>query len=465
MGVSKRTVIRYLKQGKIPTYKRTSPTKKDPLDGFYDFIKETLEETPTLSLPELYVLLDEKGYQGSERTLRRKTKKLRDKLAQKEVFFQRAPTPGEVIEGDFTELHLSIGGVKRVVYLWVSSMPYSNAFFATPFYHQTFECFALGSALAFEEFGGVAKKFRLDNMSPAVTKILKGKERLVTQRYAAFQQHYGFFQDFCNPASGNEKGNVESNNKWLKRKILNSISVNKLSFKDLNSFQEFVWKLCRDHNEKDQVQKKFNEEILAPLPKSRFGCFSSEVAKVSKYSLFSVGKSGHSYSAPSQLIGLRLEARVYPNKIELIDRDEVVASHKRLYGPRGLASIQIEHVLDGLLRKPGAVNDWKHREVLFKRPVWRKFFEEMKGTGVSNPNKTYLACLKLMAKHGEDNLTVAMEMAMEEGLELNNRSLKDLLEQESFNVYEMKPLEVDLGEYDQLLTGGRDDESKRASIT
>jgi transposase len=122
------------------------------------------------------------------------------------------------MEGDFTEIYIEITGHKRKIYLWVCSLPFSNSYFATPYYHCNFECFADGSVKAFNEFGGVAKKYRLDNMSVAVKKILMGKNRIVTARYAELQEHYGFSQDFCNPARGNEKGNVEANNRFLKRK-------------------------------------------------------------------------------------------------------------------------------------------------------------------------------------------------------------------------------------------------------
>ena len=117
----------------------------------------------------------QKGYEGSERTLRRKTLKLRTSLKNKEVFFQREVRPGEVMEGDFTEFFISIEGKKRKVYLWVTSLPFSNSYFATPYYHCSFEAFADGSVKSFQEFNGIAKKYRLDNMSPAVSKILSGK--------------------------------------------------------------------------------------------------------------------------------------------------------------------------------------------------------------------------------------------------------------------------------------------------
>ena len=352
LGISRRSVIRYLKEGQIPQYKRfTKSNRKDPLEGLYDLIKEKLSINPKLPLNELYEYLLIKGYEGSERTLRRKTLDLRKKLKSKEVYFQREVKPGEIMEGDFTEIHVPIAGTQRRVYLWVTSLPYSNSYFVTPYYHCSFESFADGSVNAFNEFNGVALKYRLDNLSPAVSKILSGKDRVVTSRYAELQQHYGFKQDFCNPGKGNEKGNVEANNKYIKKKILSQISLNKLSFKDLESFKSFVWKLSRDHNNRSDVKDKFLSEKLMPLPQTPFKCFRTEVVSINKYSLFTLDKNGHMYSVPSENIGLSLEARIFPDRIEVVKNGEIKCIHKRIYGKRGLVSIMPEHITYNVLIK------------------------------------------------------------------------------------------------------------------
>ena len=81
IGISRRTVIRYLKDGHIPKYSRENVSnRKDPMDGFYQVVKDKLELNPTLPLNELYEYISIKGYEGSERTLRRKTRELRNYL-------------------------------------------------------------------------------------------------------------------------------------------------------------------------------------------------------------------------------------------------------------------------------------------------------------------------------------------------------------------------------------------------
>ncbi len=452
LGISRRSVIRYLKDGQIPQYTRSTKSNKiDPLLNFYDEVKTKLELEPKLPLNELYEYLLLKGYQGSDRTLRRKTLDLRISLKNNEVFFQRKVNPGEIMEGDFTELYILIGGVRRKIYLWVTTLPYSNSYFVTPYYHCSFEAFADGSVLSFNEFCGIAKKYRLDNLSPAVSKILSGKDRVVTARYAQFQKHYDFEQDFCNPGKGNEKGNVEANNKFIKKKINARISLNNLSFSTLDAFKEFVWQVCREHNQKESVQQKFIEENLIELPETSFRCFRTEVISVNKYSLFNLSKTGHMYSVPSKYIGLSLECCVYPSFIEIIFDGDVVCTHKRIYGPRGLISIQVEHVVSGLLKKPGAMKDWKYREILFERPAWRSFYNKMIEKG--GKDKDYLKCLKLINKHGRDLITLAMELSMEGEEELSAINLSKIITNNIDNIEILKPLNCDINQYDYFLTG------------
>lgn len=458
LGISRRSVIRYLGTGKIPIYQqRVKRTKKDPLENFYKLIEEKFSNGngKDILLSDLFELFKGKGYKGSIRTLRRKTFELRKKFVVPEIFFQRETIPGEIMEGDFTEMHIDIGGIQQRIYLWVSSLPYSNSYFANAFYHCTFECFAEGTVNAFYEFGGVAKKYRLDNLSPAVSKILKGHDRKVTKRFAELQSHFGFMQDFCNPAKGNEKGNVEANNKWLKKKIYSAIALNKLSFINLAAFDDFVISLCRAHNSLSDVQTKKTSEVLAPLPKEKFNCFKTEIVKINKYSLFSLRKTGHMYSAPSSYAGLSLEARVFPNLVCLVSMDKIICTHKRIYGLRGLVSIFPEHIIEGLAKKPNAMANWKYRHVLFERPAWTSFYERLKKEGATD--KEYLRCLKLLTKHGREVVTVGMELMLDDQEDLSFAKLEKLITNDLENVTDIKPLIINLHHYDELITGGKNE--------
>ena len=63
-----------------------------------------------------------------------------------------------------------------------------------------------GHEHAFDYFGGVFRTLRYDNMSSLVKKILRGRQRIETDRVIAFRSHWGYQSEYCNPAKGNEKG-------------------------------------------------------------------------------------------------------------------------------------------------------------------------------------------------------------------------------------------------------------------
>ena len=58
-----------------------------------------------------------------------------------------------------------------------------------------------------------------DNMKTAVDKVKKGKGRVVNARFAVMCAHYLYDPDFCNVASGWEKGVVEKNVQDSRRRI------------------------------------------------------------------------------------------------------------------------------------------------------------------------------------------------------------------------------------------------------
>ena len=93
---------------------------------------------------------------------------------------------------------------------------------------------------AFAYFGGVFKTLRYDNMKSEVKKILRGYQRVETDRMIAFRSHWGYQSEYCNPASGNEKGGVEGELGWFRRNLL--VPVPEAS--DLTALNQQVWADC-----------------------------------------------------------------------------------------------------------------------------------------------------------------------------------------------------------------------------
>src|SRR3546814_8519693 len=72
---------------------------------------------------------------------------------------------------------------------------------------------------AFRVLGGVPQRGIFDNMKTAVDRIGAGKVRQVNARFAAMASHYLFEPEFCNTASGWEKGQVAKNVPDARRRL------------------------------------------------------------------------------------------------------------------------------------------------------------------------------------------------------------------------------------------------------
>ena len=97
---------------------------------------------------------------------------------------------------------------------------YSGAGFHCAFHHATQQAFLEAHEKAFQYFGGVFAKLRYDNLGSAVKKILRGRQRVETERWHGFRSHWGFEGSYCNPGRGNEKGGVKGELGWFRRNLL-----------------------------------------------------------------------------------------------------------------------------------------------------------------------------------------------------------------------------------------------------
>jgi len=94
---------------------------------------------------------------------------------------------------------------------------------------------------AFRVFGGVPKRGIYDNMKTAVDKVLTGKARDVNARFAAMVSHYLFEVEFCNPASGWEKGQIEKNVRDARHRLWQPVPA----FPSLDALNVWLEERCK----------------------------------------------------------------------------------------------------------------------------------------------------------------------------------------------------------------------------
>jgi hypothetical protein len=236
-----------------------------------------------------------------------------------------------------------------------------GAGFAVAFSHQAQEAFFEGHVLAFAYFGGVpAGRIRYDNLKPAVTRILLGRDRVENERFIALRSHYGFDSFFCEPGvkGAHEKGGVEGEVGRFRRTHL--VPVPKVAcLEELN--QLLAAKMASDDARRiaqraATVGEAFTVERarLHPLPAEPFDPARLLSAKVDAKARVCVLQSW--YSVPVRLAGRRVQVRLGAHQLEVVDpgSGQVVAAHQRSLH-KHTQDLVLDHYLEVLARKPGAL--------------------------------------------------------------------------------------------------------------
>lgn len=214
-GLSRNTLKKYLSQEQVePAYPQRACVSK--LDAFETLLTEALEREvkkprkQRKTVKQLYHELVPQGYTGSYDRVAAFARLWRQQqTVSKQVYVPLQFAPGEAFQFDWGENWVSIGGKKVKVQVAHFKLCHSKVSYQRAYWTQTHEMLFDAHTQAFRVFGGVPERGIYDNMKTAVDKIGRGKERVVNKRFQAMASHYLFEADFCNPAAGWEKGQVE----------------------------------------------------------------------------------------------------------------------------------------------------------------------------------------------------------------------------------------------------------------
>ena len=138
----------------------------------------------------------------------------------REVFVPQSYTLGLEGQVDWFEAAARLDGQLCTLQMFAMRSMASGGAFHRAYPNATQQAFLEGHEHGFEYFGGVFHTLRYDNLTIAVKKILRGRQREETERIIAFRSHWGFRSEYCNPARGNEKGGVENELGWYRRNFL-----------------------------------------------------------------------------------------------------------------------------------------------------------------------------------------------------------------------------------------------------
>ena len=311
-------------------------------------------------------LVESHGFKGVERTVRHYVSRRRGELGErKETYIQLAHPKGEAQAdfGRFSAFHC--GCLTEFQYL-VVSFPYSNAGFVQVTPGENSECLLEGLKWIFSHIGSVPKKIRFDNLTAAVTKVLGGGDRVVTETFERFCLHYGFTASFCNVGRGNEKGHVENKVGYSRRNWLVPIPT----ISDIESFnRELFDKAFTDHKRLhyqngEPIQHLFDaeREAFGQLPTVGFEVCRLTTAVVDKYCR--VKLDDHYYHGIDADAGSRLRLKVSWNTVTVLGADnEPMAQYQRLYHTHQTA-VNWQYQFRALWHKPRAVRDSVYFQLL-----------------------------------------------------------------------------------------------------
>ena len=178
-----------------------------------------------------------------------------------------------------------------------------------------------------------------------------------TDRIIAFRSHWGFQSEYCNPASGNEKGGVEGELGWYRRNWL--VPVPEAA--DLEALNEQLLAACVASRSRtisgrayDGRAKPASMEQPHLLPLAEEGFPIDEMLVSADRGRQGTREGEDQLVFGAAVAGLRVTARVWPSLIEIEHDGTCVARHQRCYG-RGHQILNLEHYLDVLEKKPGAM--------------------------------------------------------------------------------------------------------------
>lgn len=472
-GLSRNTVRKYLRDENAEPRYRMSQERSSRrllehevhLRGMYEAdLARPLRERR--SMQGLYEALVVEGYTGSYDTVRRYVVRLKGSTAGVgQGYIPLEFDAGDALQFDWSHEVVVLGGVEQKIKVAHFRLCHSRKPFIVAYLRESQEMVLDAFNRAFAFYGGVPRRVIIDNPKTMVTFIGKGKERIFHPRFLACMSHYAIEPIACTPASGWEKGQVESQVKTMRGQVFTP----KLHFdtlEDLNAHLQARSTVLADKPHPEAKTRSVNDvfvdehRVLRPLGRP-FDGYSERQISVNGYCLAQFDTN--LYSVPCQYARRPVSLRAYADKIIISDGKEIIAEHARCF-EKHQRRFCIWHYLPLFEQRPGALRNgapfkhWEMPEAL--QMIWNHYRKQQGG------DRDFVELLMLYQKHGQDAVEMACELAVEYGtmqLSVIISFLHDLtadpdakelaVEAVSYPQIQLPP-EADCHRYDQLLRAG-----------
>jgi transposase len=461
-GMDEKTARKWLRIGRQPSEVNNPRNYRTHADAFAEAwpeIEQLLNLDASIEAKTIFDHLSrqspEKYRESQLRTLQRRVKVWRALKGQpREVFFPQLHEPGRQAQSDFThlsELGVTIAGQPFKHLFYHFTLVYSNWEWGMVCASESWESLSEGLQQALWELGGVPQEHRTDSLSAAVKPV--GSPDEFTARYQGLLHHYYMKASHTTPGRGHENGDVEQSHHRFKRAVGQELLLRgSRDFESRESYDEFLRRMLLRRN--GLRRERVAEEIktLRALPERRLESFTKESLKVSRNS--TIYLRDNTYSVPSQLIGERVEVRIYGAHLEVWYSGTAVERMERLRG-ESKAAINYRHVIHSLVRKPGAFAHYRYQTCLFPRMIFRLAYDELQVSVPERADRDYLYILKLAADGSEDRVAEVLHGIIKRGETISLERVRGLIDQASESSSAVPEVTVEvtpLKNYDELLS-------------
>lgn len=428
-GLSRNTIRKYLRSDTVePAFK--VPDRPSQLDPFADRLSAWLKTEANKprkqkrTVLQLHADLVSLGYGGSYNRVAafaREWKADRQRemnTTGRGTFVPLTFEPGEAFQFDWSEDWAIIGNERTKLQVAHTKLSYSRAFIVRAYLLQTHEMLFDAHNHAFRVLGGVPRRGIYDNMKTAIDKVGRGKERDINARFLAMASHYLFELEFCNPASGWEKGQVEKNVQDARHRIWQPTP----RFPSLAALNDWLEARCKEfwaqtpHGKmQGTIADLWAEEVRALMPASRpFDGFIEYTKRVTPTCLVHLERNR--YSVPASFANRPVSLRVYPDRVVVAAEGMVICEHRRIidrsHDQPGKTVYDWRHYLAVVQRKPGAL---RNGAPFVELP---EAFRTLQQHLLKKPggDREMVDILALVLQHDEDAVLLAVEMALETGV-------------------------------------------------
>lgn len=427
--LSRNTISKYLANGVVePRYvRRASPSKLDP---FAEQLRTWLADNARQgrksrrTAKQMHTSLQQLGYPGSYGrvcSFARRWRQQQQELARtvgRGVFVPLQFAPGEAFQFDWSEDFAVIAGERTKLQIAQFKLSYSRAFVLRAYPLQTHEMLFDAHNHAFAVLGGVPRRGIYDNMKTAVDRVKPGKARDVNARFTALTSHYLFEPQFCSPASGWEKGQIEKNVQDARRRIWSDVP----SFATLHALNAWLLERCvalwheiahPEHSART-IASFWEDERAQLMPlRGPFDGFVEVGKRVTPTCL--VHFERNRYSVPATYAHRPVSLHVYSDRIVVAAEGQIIVEHARHFDRHHTSGRTIydwRHYLSVVQRKPGALRNGAPFADL------PDGFKRLQGILLKRPggDREMVEILALVLHHDEQAVLTAVELALESGV-------------------------------------------------